>query len=695
MSRVSRFSRFTAAPRRSTLLAGTALGAMLLAGASQADPAGAPLPASEYDAQWGLGMIGAKAAHDRGYTGAGVTVGVVDSGIYAYHSDLIDNLSPINMNGPYGIRSDGVDVEGHGTHVAGTIAAGLNGFGMVGVAPGARVADLQLTDYGSDSIDEDALDTTAARLFDHGLDNGIEFYNNSWGSDPMMPSGGADLEAARLHLETTYDYMFDAIERGVEAGNVYVWANGNDGLPSVALEPGLPVLYPELKGHWIAVAALEQDGRIAPYSNRCGIAATWCISAPGGDDDEDAGGIYSTAHDGDYVRMSGTSMAAPHVTGALAIARQMFPDAKGSELTELIFATATDVGDAGIDDVYGWGILNLDALTSTRDASTSSIFSQAPFAQGRTMGQVADLAATLSGGLDGSAPTGGNVFFSTSGEAPETNFNARWWTAPIAGLTNTSASASAGSALTRTGGALTGMDFRPSGDVRFGFGIGFSETRTSSSGNRSRATGLHALAYAGLRREAWFVDGAAGLSRFETSNTRSAIAGAGGAAGAAGSSRGTDIGVWTNARVGRTFQTAHAALQPYAQARLVHQWLGSTRESGAGAFALTAPSATSSQTDLGAGIRLTGNGLDTSAGTFRPVLDLAYARAIGSLGDSRATTMLGAPSRPDRSASAGTSPACPPGSATRRPRAASPARSATPGNTAPGQCRMRSMQASA
>lgn len=171
------------------------------------------------------------------------------------------------------------------------------------------------------------------------------------------------------------------------------------------------------------------------------------------------------------------------------------------------------------------------------------------------------------------------------------------------------------------------MDFRPSGDVRFGFGIGFSETRTSSSGNRSRATGLHALAYAGLRREAWFVDGAAGLSRFETSNTRSAIAGAGGAAGAAGSSRGTDIGVWTNARVGRTFQTAHAALQPYAQARLVHQWLGSTRESGAGAFALTAPSATSSQTDLGAGIRLTGNGLDTSAGTFRPVLDLAYARA--------------------------------------------------------------------
>ena len=636
MSRVNRFRHFALAPRHSVLLAGTALGAILLAGSAQADP--------EYDAQWGLGMIGAKAAHDRGYTGAGVTVGVVDSGIYAFHPDLVGNLSPVSMNGPTGLLADGIDAEGHGTHVAGTIAAERNGVGMVGVAPGAKVAALQLTNYGSSSIDDATLDTTAARLFDHGLANGIEFYNNSWGSDPMMPAGGTDLENARQHLETTYEYMFDAIERGVEAGNVYVWANGNDGLPSVALEPGLPVLYPELKGHWIAVAALEQDGEIAPYSNRCGIAATWCISAPGGDDDEATGGIYSTSHDGNYVRMSGTSMAAPHVTGALAIARQMFPNAKGSELTELIFATATDAGAAGIDDVYGWGILNLDALTSTRDAKTGAIYAQGTYAQGRTMGQIADLAASLTGGLDGGAPSGGNVTFSTNGAAPETNFNARWWAAPIAGLTNTSASATSGSALTRSAGALTGMDFRPSQDVRFGFGLGVSETRTSSSGNKSRATGLHALAYAGLRHGAWFADGAAGLSRFDTSTTRSGIVGAGGAAGGlSGSSKATDIGAWSNARVGMTFQTALATLQPYAQARLVHQWLGSTNETGAGAFALSAPSATTSQTDLGAGIRLASNGFDTSAGTFRPVLDLAYARAVGALGDSRATNMLGSP----------------------------------------------------
>ncbi|GGF00687.1 S8 family serine peptidase [Stappia taiwanensis] len=600
-----------------------------------------PLSADEYSAQWGLGMIGAKAAHDRGYTGAGVTVGVVDSGIYQYHSDLIDNLSPISMNGPTGLPSDGVDVEGHGTHVAGTIAAALNGYGMVGVAPGAQVASLQLADYGTDEITEATLDTTAARLFDHGLDNGIEFYNNSWGSDDMMPSGGVDLENARQYLETTYDYMLDAIERGVEAGNVYVWANGNDGLPSVSLEAGLPVLAPELKGHWIAVAALERTGEIAPYSNRCGIAATWCISAPGGDDDEDAGGIYSTDHNGTYVRMSGTSMAAPHVTGALAIARQMFPNAKGSDLTQLIFATATDAGDEGIDAVYGWGILNLDALTSTRDAEAGALYSQSVYAQGRTLGQIADIAgAIVSGG-----PGGGqqNVTFSTNGPAPETDFNARWWTAPLAGLTRTLASATSNSAMTRTGGVLTGLDFRPSQDVRFGFGLGFSETRTSSGGNKSRAAGLHALAYAGLTMGEWFTDASAGLSRFETSTSRAAIPGAGGAGGFAGTAKGTDIGVWGNLRAGMNLTTSLAEIQPYAQARVVHQWLGGSTETGAGVFTLTAPSATSSQTDLGVGVRLTGTPLPISAGDLKPVLDVAYARAIGSLGDSRATSLLGAP----------------------------------------------------
>ena len=624
------------------LATSTALGAALLAGAAQADPVSAPAPASEYDAQWGLGMIGAKAAHDRGYTGAGATIGLVDTGVYQYHTDLMGNLSSISMNAVDGARSDGIDVNGQGTHLAGIIAAERNGTGMVGVAYDAEVAALQLTGRGSGTIDMSRITFLAANLFDHGRLNGIEFYNNAWGSTRVIPSSGTELADLRASYEADNSFLLESIRRGVKAGSIYVWSAGDGGNVNVKVEAGLPALYPELTAHWMAVAAVDRTGKIADYSNRCGTAAKWCLSAPGGDDDVSSGGIDSTSNSSGYERKSGTAQASAHVSGALAIARQMFPNAKGTELAELIFATATDLGEAGVDDVYGWGLLNLDALTSTRDAKTGAVYSQGVYAQGRTMGQIADIAGTIVSGGPGNGE--GNVTFSTNGAAPETNFNARWWAAPIAGLTQTSASATNGSALTRSGGALTGMDFRPSQDVRFGFGIGFSETRTSSAGNRTSATGLHALAYGGLTMDRWFAEGSAGLSRFDTSTTRSGIVGTGGGAtGLSGSAKSIDVGAWGNLRAGMALATAHMDIQPYAQARLVHQWLDGFSETGAGAFALTAPSATTSQTDLGVGIRLAGKAMTMSFGDVSPVLDLSYARAVGSLGDSRATTMLGSP----------------------------------------------------
>jgi hypothetical protein len=613
---------------------------LLLPGLAAAEPMP---PVDEYAAQWGLGMIGAKAAHDRGYTGSGVTVGVVDSGVLPLHPDLVANLSDLSYSGVTGLPV-AADGNGHGTHVAGTIAATLNGVGMVGVAPGAKVAPLQLANDAG-NIDQATLDQVVSNVYAYGLANGIEFYNNSWGSDPVMPASGPDLEAARHYFEVENPNTLAAFRSAANAGSVLVWAAGNDGLASVAYEPGLPVLYPELQANWIAVAAVGQTGEVTDYSNRCGIAAAWCLSAPGGDDDQENGGIYSTANDGTYVRMSGTSMAAPHVTGALAIARQMFPNAKATDLAQLVLATATDVGAAGIDDVYGWGILNLDNLTSTRDAATGAVYSQGAFAQTRTLGQIADIAGNLSGSLGGGDPAPGGVTLSTHGAAPTADMRMRWWLAPMAGFTQTSASATTASAITRTGGAITGLDFRPSEEVRFGFGVGFSQSRTGSAGNKVSSTGVHGLAYAGYSTDVWFTDGGFGVSRFETKTTRSGIAGLGGAAaGLTGKSSGTDVGAWGNARVGMTFATLAATLQPYAQARAVHQWLGSQSESGAGIFGLSAASATTMQTDLGAGVRVTGNALALGAGAeLRPVVDVAYARAIGSLGDSRSVTMLGSP----------------------------------------------------
>ena len=261
---------------------------------------------------------GAKAAHDRGYTGAGVTVGIVDSGIFRFHPDLAGRLSPISMNGYDGGASDGIDAFGQGTHLAGIISANRNGTGMVGVAYGAQVSALQLTTRGSPTIDMSRIDFIAAGLFDHGRLNGIEFYNNAWGSTQTMPSSGTALDSVRHFFETDRSHTLAAIRRGVDAGSIYVWSAGDNGDASVKLEAGLPHLYPELKGHWMAVTAVGQTGEITAYSNRCGLAATWCISAPGGDDDISSGGIYSTSNSTGYQRKSGTAQASAHVAAACA-----------------------------------------------------------------------------------------------------------------------------------------------------------------------------------------------------------------------------------------------------------------------------------------------------------------------------------------------------------------------------------------
>lgn len=631
MSRVAR--RLARAVRASTCLSILPLAFAAPQTAAMAD---------EYSAQWGLGMIGARIAHERGWTGRGVTVGVVDSGIIAGHPDLEPNVTPQSFSGHTLGPSDG-DVVGHGTHVAGTIAALANGVGMVGVAPGAQVTSLQLSGPTGD-IDELRLDSIAASAISYGLDHGIQFFNNSWGSDPMMPEGGTDLETVRTFFLNERPEMMATFRRVVDQGAVLVWANGNDGLPSVALEPGLPHLFPELRANWLSVAAVGRDGTLANYSNRCGLAMTWCLSAPGGGDDEDADGIYSTSNTGGYVNMSGTSMAAPHVTAALAIAREMFPDAAATDLAQLVLATARDVGAAGIDSEYGWGLLDLANLTATREGSTASVFSQSQTAQASTLSQIAGTISNLAAAHGSGNAMPGTVSLSSHGAAPGEAARYRLWGSMLGSFSSTSASAAAPGSISRTGGMLTGIDVTLADGIGGGVGIGFTSGNSQGGGNTARATGLHAVAYGSYSAGGFFADAAGGLTRFETSRTRNAIAGAGGAVAFSGSSSAVDIGAWSNARIGMTFETMGATLQPYLQTRLVHQWLGSSTETGAGVFSLAAPSANASQFDAGAGVRVAAPAMALgTAATVAPVMDVAYARAIGSLGDRRSATMLGAP----------------------------------------------------
>ena len=193
---------------------------------------------TELDNTWGVNRIGAGTVHDGSNKGAGVKVAIIDSGIYYDHPDLDDNYA-----GGYDFvnnDSDPVDDNGHGTHVAGTVAAEDDGAGVVGVAPGARLYALKVLDAsGSGSFS----DVIAALQW--CVDNGIQVTNNSYGSSK---NPGGTVQAA-----------FD--NAVADAGILHVASAGNSGNPK---GKGNNVGYPARYASVLAVAATDANDRTSP-----------------------------------------------------------------------------------------------------------------------------------------------------------------------------------------------------------------------------------------------------------------------------------------------------------------------------------------------------------------------------------------------------------------------------------------------
>ena len=167
----------------------------------------------------------------------------------------------------------------------------------------------------------------------------------------------------------------DLCESYVENGETKYRVNAR----SVEILAGLPVLIPELRGHVIAVVAIGPDGEIASFSNRCGSAAQWCIAAPGVQIRTAYFGPYTdpdtnevtTGVRGAY-SPSGTSVAAPMVTGALVVMKHYFRDQmSNTELVARMLDTANDRGRYADSTIYGHGLLDLDAATTP--VGTSSL----------------------------------------------------------------------------------------------------------------------------------------------------------------------------------------------------------------------------------------------------------------------------------------------------------------------------------
>lgn len=303
--------------------------------------------------QPGLVAINASHAYARGLTGDGVVVAVVDSGLDTTHPEFAGRIAAGGFD--FVANTDQLtDPNGHGTFVAGIVAAAKDGVGVHGVAHNAQILPLRIANAAGGIVVSDA---TIAAATNAAVANGAAIANNSWAT--KFSQAGRIIDAlplaSRSFYTSTRPAQVAAWLNAADAGMVHVWATGNDGLASPSIQAGAPLYFPELLGTWVAVASTDPGGAISSFSNRCGLAAAWCLAAPGRD-------IISTFN-GAYGVGSGTSFAAPHVSGALAVLLELFPELPPEAVVARLLETANRVGIYADAATYGQGFLDLEAAT--------------------------------------------------------------------------------------------------------------------------------------------------------------------------------------------------------------------------------------------------------------------------------------------------------------------------------------------
>ena len=304
----------------------------------------------EFNSQYGLGLIGVEHRFAQGATGRNTLGAIYDSGIDLGHIDV--GGIRLDLSHSYGGNPNDIsdaDPDGHGTHVYGIAGATRNGVGIHGVAPDAEFMFLKWGD--SDRLNE------FANALRRVSDAGATAMNNSWGLS--LTTGSFTHDEIRELLGPD---LIEQLRRSTQAGVSVVFATGNNGLSDAYVMAGLPVALPELRDNWLAVTALDDasdlpSAKLWSEANRCGSAMNWCLAAPGTN-------ITSLRAGGENVVYSGTSMAAPHVMGAVLVLKSQFPELTTPQVHQILFDTAVDLGAPGVDRTYGHGALNLgEAMT--------------------------------------------------------------------------------------------------------------------------------------------------------------------------------------------------------------------------------------------------------------------------------------------------------------------------------------------
>ena len=281
--------------------------------------------------QWYLKTLNMEQVwNDYGVGKSGVTVAVLDTGVDYDHPDLAGRI----IKGPdYVDRDlDPKDMHGHGTHVAGIITAGLNNQeGISGMAPNVKILAIRVLDAkGSGSL------FNIAKGIAYAANNGAKVINMSLGS----PSGGSTMRT-----------LANFLSKYAEArGSLIIAAAGNS---------GGTIGFPAAASEFLSVGAVNEDKYIASFSNR---GKELDVVAPGVQITSTFPTYEVTANQlglpHNYATLNGTSMATPMVSALAAMLWSQNPYLKPGEVRERIEVSATDLGSIGVDELYGYGLIN-------------------------------------------------------------------------------------------------------------------------------------------------------------------------------------------------------------------------------------------------------------------------------------------------------------------------------------------------
>lgn len=346
---------------------------------------------------WGVDRIDAEVVHNRNNKGTGVKVAVIDTGIDKDHPDLAANVKGgVNLVLQWlGLNVDPNawdDDNGHGSHVAGIIAAADNGIGVIGVAPEAWLYGIKVLDKNGQGYWSDII---------AGIDWAVDPNGDGDRSDRM------DVINMSLGATTAPEDLGRACNEAYLAGIVVVAAAGNNGDSN----PDDDVIWPAKYGSVIAVAATDSNDTRASWSSDGPEVE---LAAPGVS-------VYSTYKNGGYATMSGTSMASPHVAGtaALVIAWGGLTDLSyDGDINNLdvrikLEQTARNLGTPGLDPWYGYGLVDAAAASasSTPDGEPPTI----SLATGNTLSTTGESVAISATITDNVGVVGASVTYTPIG----------------------------------------------------------------------------------------------------------------------------------------------------------------------------------------------------------------------------------------------------------------------------------------